>query len=70
MTGWHKSSHCSADADCVWVDIRADVVRVGGHSKAPTSSGLLSVLTFTHDEWAAFVAGVKAGEFDLPEVTP
>ena len=24
-------------------------------------------LTFTGDEWVAFVAGVKAGEFDLPE---
>ena len=23
-------------------------------------------VTFTADEWAAFVAGVKAGEFDLP----
>lgn len=69
MTGWRKSSHCDHNS-CVWVDIRADVVRVGGRSMAPTSSGLLSVLTFTHDEWAAFVAGVKAGEFDLPEVTP
>jgi hypothetical protein len=24
-----------------------------------------AVLTFTPDEWVAFVAGVKAGEFDL-----
>jgi hypothetical protein len=23
------------------------------------------VLAFTRDEWAAFIAGVKAGEFDL-----
>jgi hypothetical protein len=25
--------------------------------------------SFTRDEWAAFTAGVRAGEFDLPEET-
>ena len=28
------------------------------------------VLTFTQQEWAAFVAGVKNGEFDLERAAP
>ncbi|MFD0657054.1 DUF397 domain-containing protein [Thermocatellispora tengchongensis] len=26
------------------------------------------VLTFTHDEWKAFIGGIQRGEFDLPDV--
>jgi hypothetical protein len=57
LAGWCKSSFCGNSA-CV------EVAKVGDEflvrdSKYP--DGL--VLTFTRDEWAAFVAGVKAGEF-------
>jgi len=52
------SSFCS-DGSCVGVAIGADEVRVVDTK----SEGALS---FTAAEWAAFVAGVKAGEFDLP----
>lgn len=52
------SSFCS-DGSCVGVAIGADEVRVVDTK----SEGALS---FTAEEWTAFVAGVKAGEFDLP----
>jgi hypothetical protein len=32
-----------------------------------TKAGDGPALKFTAPEWAAFVAGVKAGEFDLPD---
>jgi hypothetical protein len=59
---WRKSSFCNGPDMCVEV---ADLG--GGHvgvrnSKNPSGA----VLRFTPDEWAAFTAGAKAGEFDLP----
>jgi hypothetical protein len=53
------SSFCS-DGDCVGVAIEATGVRVVDTKSA-------DALRFTPAEWAAFVAGVKAGEFDLPD---
>lgn len=53
------SSFCS-DGACVGVAIDQDEVRVVDSKSAES-------LRFTSAEWAAFVAGVKAGEFDLPE---
>lgn len=55
------SSFCS-DGSCVGVAIEPGEVTV-----VDTKSGDASALRFTPGEWAAFVAGVKAGEFDLPE---
>ena len=52
------SSFCS-DGQCVGVAIGADEVRV-------VDTKTEGALSFTAQEWAAFVAGVKAGEFDLP----
>lgn len=43
--------------DCVTVDIAADGVTVGD-----TKTG--RSLWFDHAEWAAFLAGVRDGEFD------
>jgi hypothetical protein len=43
------------------VVIEPDEVRV-----VDTKSGAGAALRFTPAEWAAFVAGVKAGEFDPP----
>jgi hypothetical protein len=54
------SSLCT-DGSCVGVDVDQDEVRV-----VDTKSDEAPTLRFTPDEWAAFVAGVKAGEFDLP----
>ncbi|MDD7941524.1 DUF397 domain-containing protein [Actinomycetospora lutea] len=52
------SSFCT-DGSCVGVALDQDEVRV-----VDTKSS--EALRFTPAEWSAFVAGVKAGEFDLP----
>ena len=46
---------------CVEVAIRNDVVLVRD-SKEPSKDAL----QFDRDEWSAFVAGAKSGQFDLP----
>ena len=56
-TPWRKSSRCGSNA-CV------EVAEVDGRylvrdSKNPEGP----VLSFTPEEWTAFVAGVEAGEF-------
>jgi hypothetical protein len=61
MTPFRKSSYSgAANVDCVQVGfVTAEVLmRDSKHPDGP-------VLHFTTDEWNAFVAGVKAGEFDL-----
>ena len=63
LTGaaWHKSSRSSDNGACVEVaDNLPDVIAVRD-SKDPTGP----TLTFTPTEWAAFLGGVKDGEFDL-----
>ncbi|MET8985891.1 DUF397 domain-containing protein [Nonomuraea wenchangensis] len=60
MTAWRKASACNAGS-CVEVAPVADggvLVRDGKDPDGPS-------LRFDGDEWAAFVAGVRAGEFDL-----
>ena len=57
---WRKSS-TSGGVNCVEVRVDADAVQVR-HSKDCRGA----VLTFTHQEWKAFLAGVKSGEFELP----
>lgn len=57
---WRRSSFCGTHGSCVEVAQTPDgryAVRAGD---AP---GTDSVLLFSRDEWDAFVAGVKAGEF-------
>jgi hypothetical protein len=51
-----RSSFCSG-GNCVEVAIEAE-----GVTCRDTSGGLT---IYSHDEWRAFVAGVKAGEFDV-----
>ena len=63
MTGWRKPSRC-VNSNCVWVDVRHDTVLMANHPLV-AGTGASPVLTFTHDEWAAFLAGVRNGEFDL-----
>ena len=56
--GWHKSTF-SGNNGCV------EVARLGdGAVVRDTKDRSGPVLRFTEAEWAAFVAGVKAGEFD------
>jgi hypothetical protein len=57
---FRKSSRCASTA-CVEVDLTGTTV-LARHSKNPDGS----VLEFTPDEWRAFIAAAKAGEFDLP----
>jgi hypothetical protein len=54
------SSFCTAGA-CVGIAWNGDEVVVVD-TKRPDGAGL----RFTSEEWRAFVAGVKAGEFDQP----
>lgn len=59
-TGWFKSTRSGAYGDnCVETMAYQGDILVRD-SKDPTGP----VLRFTRDEWDAFVAGVKAGEFD------
>ena len=53
------SSFCS-DGGCVGVTLEAEAVAV-----VDTKQPGAAPLRFTRAEWAAFVAGVKNGEFDL-----
>ena len=60
IRGWRKSS-TSGKSDCVEVRIGTKHVHV-----RDTKNGSGAVLTFTHQEWCAFVSGVRLGEFDIP----
>ena len=55
---WRKST-ASAETGCAEVAFGNNVVHMR-HSK--DASG--SVLTFTMEEWSAFLTGVRRGEFD------
>lgn len=54
------SSFCHSGG-CVGVTAAADEIVVRDTKQGPDAPGL----RFTLDEWHAFVAGVKAGEFDV-----
>jgi predicted secreted Zn-dependent protease len=57
LTDWRKSSFCGTGA-CVEVAKTGDefLVRDSKDANSP-------ILKFTGEEWAAFVAGINAGEF-------
>lgn len=62
VSEWKKASACSDTPTCVEVfeEPGGDVlVRDGENPDGP-------VLRFTPEEWAAFITGVKYGEFDTP----
>ena len=60
MTEFKISSFCNF-GNCVEVGRTAE----GAVLVRDTKDRALQALAFTDDEWAAFVAGVKAGEFDF-----
>lgn len=57
---WAKSSFCGSGA-CVEVAQAADGHRLVRDSKNPD----VPPLRFTGEEWASFLDGAKAGEFDF-----
>ncbi|OLT10867.1 hypothetical protein BJF78_28465 [Pseudonocardia sp. CNS-139] len=62
---WHKSSFSGGNGNsCVEVAALADGERLVRDTKA---QGRGPILRFPEGEWAAFVGGVNAGEFDLAE---
>jgi hypothetical protein len=58
---WRKSTYSNAQSNCVEVASNLPGAVAVRDSKDPHGP----VLIFTPDEWAAFAAGVKAGNFDL-----
>ncbi len=58
MTTWTRSSACDF-GDCVEARRDGDTITVRD-SKDPDGTGL----TFTVEEWMAFLQGVRAGEFN------
>jgi len=60
-SAWVKSSYCSSGG-CVEVALAGDLVLVRDSKNVASPQ-----LEYRRDEWAAFVAGVKHGEFDLQE---
>ena len=61
--GWRKAKASGNSGNCVEVLFTADGVRV----RDTKDGGLGRELGFTNPEWAAFVDGVRKGEFDLPD---
>ncbi len=64
MIEFRISSFCSL-GDCVEVGHSPDGSVIVRDTKDAARS---SALVFTANEWAAFVRGVKAGEFEAPRV--
>lgn len=80
-TGWRKPGACTGTANCVEVAWQrsadcgdsVNCVEVAGDGgNVLVRDGKLGdgspVLSFNPGEWAAFCAGVRSGEFDLPEL--
>jgi len=58
---WRKSSYSTGGGECVETAVLPDRRIAFRHSKHPDGA----VLLYAPAEWRAFIAGVKAGEFDL-----
>jgi len=59
---WKKSSHSNGQANCVEVAANLPGVVAVRDSKNPGGPKL----TFSLNDWDAFIAGAKDGEFDPP----
>jgi len=58
---WRKSSKC-ANSECV--EVGRDRSEADGQILVRNSKVPDKVLGFDRDEWTAFLAGIKAGDFD------
>jgi hypothetical protein len=58
---WRKASHSSDGGQCVETAVLPDDRVAVRDSKHPDEA----ILIYTPAEWRAFIAGAKAGEFDL-----
>lgn len=58
---WYKSSASNGANNCVEVRFHSDGVDVRNSKQV----GVGPVVQFTDEEWAAFLIGVRKGEFDL-----
>jgi Domain of unknown function (DUF397) len=59
---WKTSTRSSGNGQCVEVATNLTGVVAVRDTK---DKGIGPVLTFTPDEWNAFIGGAKEGEFDL-----
>jgi hypothetical protein len=59
--GWFKSSFCNGPSGCVEVQFLPE----GTVAVRDTKNRSQPALAFTTGEWVAFLAGARAGEFDL-----
>ncbi len=65
---WFKSSASADGGCCVEVRILEDSVLVRDSKYGSSGGAAVSaqpVLSYTLDEWQAFLVGVKSGEFDI-----
>jgi hypothetical protein len=58
---WRKSSYSEGGGECVETAVLPDRRVAVRHSEHPGGA----VLHYSPAEWSAFLAGAKAGEFDL-----
>jgi hypothetical protein len=58
---WRKSSHSNGATNCVEVALLPDGSVGVRHSRRPDGA----VIVYSRTEWAAFLAGVKAEEFEF-----
>ena len=58
---WRKSSYSTGGGECVETAVLPDRRVAVRDSKQPDGA----ILLYAPGEWRAFVAGAKAGEFDL-----
>jgi len=58
---WRKSSYCG-NSTCVEVAFTTSFVALRDSKDVDKAA-----LIYSHEEWEAFLNGVKTGEFDLPD---